>query len=356
MLILGIETSCDETSASVVDIVASAHDVPFISEVVYGYPGREVARRLNVRSNVIASQIDLHRKTGGVVPEVAAREHVIKMLPVIDEALSEARVAFESIEAIAVTQRPGLISSLLVGTNAATTLALLGEKILIPVNHIEGHIYANWLDRDDEVVFPIVVLTVSGGHNELVLMRDHASFESLGSTRDDAAGEAFDKVARLLGLPYPGGPEISRLAVQGDPNVYPLPRALMHEGYDFSFSGLKSAVLRVVQAEGAALRRADLAASFEEAVCDVLSAKLVRAAHDVGAREIHLAGGVSANQRLRQMVQARLYCEKFRFPEKISYCTDNAAMIAAAGYYQWRANPQAYKEWHLVEANTRMGF
>ena len=350
MLILGLETSCDETSASVVYACDS--------------PGRPSDYGLRVMSNVIASQIDLHRKTGGVVPEVAAREHVIKILPVIEESLKiggnamspEAPLTIQDIDLIAVTQRPGLISSLLVGTNAANTLALLNKKTLIPVNHIEGHSDANWLDRTDLVEFPVVILTVTGGHNELVLMKDHATFESLGSTRDDAAGEAFDKVARLIGLPYPGGPEISKLAEEGDPHGYELPRPLMKEGYDFSFSGLKSAVMRVVHEEGDDLRRADLAASFQEAVCDVLTSKLVRAAHDFGAREVHLAGGVSANLRLRVLAEERLSGLPLRFPEKISYCTDNAAMIAAAGYFQWRANPDVYKKWKLVEASTQFGF
>ncbi|MDP2625251.1 MAG: tRNA (adenosine(37)-N6)-threonylcarbamoyltransferase complex transferase subunit TsaD [Candidatus Peregrinibacteria bacterium] len=336
MLILGIETSCDETSASVVE------------------DGRMV------RSNVIASQIDIHRKTGGVVPEVAAREHVVKILPVIDQALSEAGVDFEAIDGIAATQRPGLISSLLIGTNTSNTLALLGKKILIPVNHIEGHIYANWLDRDEAIEFPIVVLTVSGGHNELVLMNNHVEFEELGSTRDDAAGEAFDKVARLLELPYPGGPEISRLAEEGDPSGYPLPRAWMGDSYDFSFSGLKSAVLRIVQSEGNELRRADLAASFQEAIVDVLSSKLTRAAIEYGAKTVLLAGGVSANKRLRTLAQERLEADlpisTFLFPIKISYCTDNAAMIAASGYFQYQKSPEKYKQWHNMEATTRIGF
>ncbi len=302
MLILGIETSCDETAAAVVENGCIVH------------------------SNVIASQIDLHRKTGGVVPEVAAREHVGQILPVIEEAL-----AGREVDAIAVTQKPGLISSLLVGTSTANTLALLTGKPLIPVNHIDGHIYANWLERDAPE-FPVVILTVSGGHNELILMRGHGDMETLGSTRDDAAGEAFDKVARLLGLPYPGGPEISRLAEKGDATRYSLPRALMREEYDFSFSGLKSATARLIQEEGEKLDRADLAASFQEAVCDVLTAKLVRATEEFEAREAHLAGGVSANLRLREMAAERLAIP-LRFPKKISYCTDNAAMIAAAGYF-----------------------
>lgn len=358
MLILGLETSCDETSAAVV-------------EVERGTSTKSC--RLTVLSNVIASQIELHRKTGGVVPEVAAREHVVKILPVIEEALGA--LPFEEIDAIAVTERPGLISSLLIGTSAANVLALLGKKILIPVNHIEGHIAANWLDRDlaqDPVVFPVVVLTVSGGHNELVLMRDTATFEALGSTRDDAAGEAFDKVARLIGLPYPGGPEISRLAAKGEngtpgnPRGYDLPRALWNEGCDFSFSGLKSAVARLVEKEGLNLRRADLAASFQEAVCDVLSEKLVRAAVQYGAKEVHLAGGVSANKRLREMVEERVNDRlpatqegrgaRVRFPSKIEYCTDNAAMIAAAGYFRWRQNSNSFKNWQNVEASTVFGF
>lgn len=336
MIVLGIETSCDETSAAVV----------------------ENGRR--VRSNVIASQIELHRATGGVVPEVAAREHVLKIIPVIEQSLVEAEMTFDQIDAIAVTQRPGLIASLLVGTSAASTLARVGNKILIPVNHIEGHIYANWLDREEEMAFPIVILTVSGGHNELVLMRDHCTFEELGSTRDDAAGEAFDKVARLLDLPYPGGPEISRLALEGDPKGYPLPRALRGDSYDFSFSGLKSAVARLVQAEGPTLRRADLAASFQEAVVDILSEKLIHAAIDHGARSVHLAGGVSANTRLREIVQERLAVSlpgiPLFFPAQFVYCTDNAAMIAAAGYFNHQKNPTAYRDWKPVEASTRFGF
>lgn len=340
MLILGIETSCDETAVAVVE--ASK-------------------RRLDVRSNVIASQIELHRKTGGVVPEVAAREHVVHMIPVLEEALTVAEVAMDDVGLIAVTARPGLIASLLVGTNTAGALALLTGTPVVPVNHIEGHIYANWLDRDDDIVFPIVVLTVSGGHNELVLMRGHTDFEVLGSTRDDAAGEAFDKVARLIGLPYPGGPEISRLATTGDAAAYDLPRALRNEGYDFSFSGLKSAVARLVSREGDHLKRADLAAAFEVAVCDVLSEKVARAAVEHGAREVHLAGGVSANQRLRAMVTARVATAcgtaiKVRHPEQLTYCTDNAAMIAAAGWFRWHENPKAYEEWKPVMATTRMGF
>ena len=337
MIFLGIETSCDETAAAV------------------------VRDGCVVLSNVIASQVDLHRQTGGVVPEVAAREHTVKILPVIERALEDAKISFEQIDGIAVTARPGLIASLLTGTNTASTLARLSGKKLVPVNHIEGHIYANFLERNpEEIHFPIVGLTISGGHNELFLMRGHGDIVSLGATRDDAAGEAFDKVARLLDLPYPGGPEISRLAATGDASRYPLPRALLKEGYDFSFSGLKSAVSRLVQQEGAALNKSDLAASFEEAVCDVLSVKLIAAAQDYGAHEVHLAGGVSANLRLRARVQERLM-EKlpnvvFRFPAKLIYCTDNAAMIAGAGYFRYQLEPKRYGAEHSVMASTKFGF
>ncbi|MBT5016974.1 tRNA (adenosine(37)-N6)-threonylcarbamoyltransferase complex transferase subunit TsaD [Candidatus Peregrinibacteria bacterium] len=332
MLILGIETSCDETAAAVVE------------------------NGQIVRSNIIASQIDLHRKTGGVVPEVAAREHVPQILPVIDEALTEAGVTINEIDGIAVTQRPGLISSLLVGTSTANTLALIGKKPLIPINHIEGHIYANWLDLEDEIKFPMMVLTVSGGHNELVLIKNHGDLQILGSTRDDAAGEAFDKVARLLGLPYPGGPEISRLAEDGDKERYELPRAMIRDGYDFSFSGLKSATFRLIQEEGEQLNHADLAASFQEAVCDVLSAKLLRAAEEFSAQEIHLAGGVSANKRLRELTHKRLMASGlnigFRYPQKSVYCTDNAAMIAGAGYFEYQKKPESFATWQNIEAEA----
>ncbi|MFA5842111.1 MAG: tRNA (adenosine(37)-N6)-threonylcarbamoyltransferase complex transferase subunit TsaD [Candidatus Gracilibacteria bacterium] len=337
MIFLGIETSCDETAAAV------------------------VRDGCVVLSNVIASQVDLHRQTGGVVPEVAAREHTVHILPVIEKALEEAKISFEQIDAIAVTARPGLIASLLTGTNTASTLARLGGKKLVPINHIEGHIYANFLDRNaDEIQFPIVGLTISGGHNELFLMKGHGNIVSLGSTLDDAAGEAFDKVARLLDLPYPGGPEISRLAATGNESCYPLPRALLKEGYDFSFSGLKSAVSRLVQREGVALNKADLAASFEEAVCDILSTKVIVAAQKYGAREVHLAGGVSANTRLRTRVHERLIKKlpnvTLRFPVKLIYCTDNAAMIAGAGYFRDQLDPKRYAPEHSVLASTEVGF
>jgi len=317
MKILAFETSCDETAVAVVE------------------------NGTKVLSNVIFSQIDLHKELGGVVPEIAAREHILKIIPVLDEALRVAKVGFDDIDAIAVTKEPGLISSLLTGIVTASTLALASRKPLIHVNHIHGHIYANWLDRDiDEIKFPILVLTVSGGHNELVLMKGHCDFEVLGETLDDAAGEAFDKVARLLELGYPGGPAISKIAEKGTAK-YKFPRAwLGKDSFDFSFSGLKSEVARVIaKNELTDEFKADCAGSFEEAVCDVLSEKLIRAARKFGAKEVHLAGGVSANKRLRKMVAERLGTEAIlRCPTRIEYCTDNGAMVAGAGYFMASRN------------------
>lgn len=322
MLYLGIETSCDETSVGIIE--NSSHN-----------------EWLTCRSCVIASQIPLHQLTGGVVPEVAAREHALKMIPVLTEALKKASLSLEKIDAIAVTQGPGLLSSLLVGTTCANTLSTILQKPLIPTNHIAGHIYANWIDGNGTAPqFPIVVLTASGGHNELVLMRDHHDFAELGATLDDAAGEAFDKVARLLELGYPGGPAIEKAAKNGNPHTIPLPRAWLEKNsYDFSFSGLKTAVLRVVTAElekNGQLSPAfvnDVAASFQSSVVDVLSTKLLRAATAYNAKEIHLAGGVSANTALRSAITAKAQGFTFRFPQKMMYCTDNGAMIAAAGAF-----------------------
>lgn len=343
MKILGIETSCDETSAAVVE------------------------DGTRVLSNIIASQIPLHQMTGGVVPEVAAREHVLKIVPVVNEALEKAKMKLEDIDAIAVTQGPGLLSSLVIGVSAAATLAIAAGKPLIPVNHVAGHIYANWLGEDalDPIQFPLIVLTVSGGHNELVLMKSHASFTLLGETRDDAAGEAFDKVARLLGLGYPGGPQISRVALNGNPARYNFPQArLSKTSLDFSFSGLKTAVLNLVtkehsgQGELSEEFKADCAASFQEAVCHVLSDKLLLAAQLHKVNEVHLAGGVSANRRLRAMVEEKIAGGYFfdfngkkvslkirpvlRYPKDISYCTDNAAMIASTAYFHFKKSPTRY--------------
>lgn len=339
MIILGIETSCDETSVAVVK------------------NGREIL------SNIIASQIELHRKTGGVVPEVAAREHVVKIVPTLDEALKKAKIPLGAIDAIAVTAGPGLLSSLLIGVNAAMTLALFLKKPLIPVNHIEGHIYANFLGAQTRPQFPAAVLTVSGGHNELLLWKNHGSYKFLGATLDDAAGEAFDKVARLLGLSYPGGPSIQKAAAKGNPNRYPLPRAWLPESpWDFSFSGLKTAVLYLVKNRRLTPKFvADVAASFQEAVCEVLAIKLIRAAKKFRIREIHLAGGVSANQRLRELAE-RLIAKNWpddgapllRFCRDLTLCTDNAAMIAAAGFYKYKKNPARYKKWKPIIADPNL--
>lgn len=305
MLILGIETSCDETAVAVVR------------------DGREVL------ANVISSQIDIHRATGGVVPEVAARAHVGQLQPVLDEALAEAYVEWSDVDAIAVSTNPGLLTSLIVGTSFAASLAMIYGKPVIPVNHIKGHIFSNFLDIEEDVEFPVVVLTVSGGHNELVLMRTEKHLEVLGETLDDAAGEAYDKVGKMLGLPYPGGPEISRLSESGNPDKYDLPRPMLNDGYDFSFSGLKSAVRRLVESED--FDKADVAASFQKAINETLAKKLIRASDEFGAQEVHLAGGVSANTNLREMIKGMTNV-KFRHPQDFGYCTDNAAMICAAAF------------------------
>lgn len=319
MKILAIETSCDETAAAIVK------------------DGRRVI------SNVIASQIDLHAKTGGVVPEVAAREHVLKMLPVLDECLELAKCSWSDIDALAVTKGPGLVSSLIIGTETASVISYVKSLPLIPVQHISGHIYSNWLDHEEDIEFPLLVLTVSGGHNELILMRGHHDFEVLGETRDDAAGEAFDKVARLLGLGYPGGPIISKTANSGDASAFKLPRIMLEkDSLDFSFSGLKTAVLSEVmkfntneagQGELSEKVKADLAASFQDAVVEVLVAKLRRAADKHDVREVHLAGGVSANLRLRELAEREFEGMKLRYPKSILYCTDNAAMIGSSAYF-----------------------
>jgi len=338
MKILSIETSCDETAAAIVE------------------NGRKVL------ANVIASQIDLHAKTGGVVPEVAAREHVLKMMPVLEECLQKADCDWDEIEAVAITRGPGLISSLIIGTETASVISYVKNKPLISVQHIVGHIYSNWLyenvtEAEDEPQFPILILTVSGGHNELILMKDHHKFEVLGETLDDAAGEAFDKVARILGLGYPGGPAISKIATSGNKERFKLPKSFLEKGsLNFSFSGLKTAVLNEAKRNEGKINekfKADLAASFQETVVEVLSEKLLMAAEKFPKiKEIHLAGGVSANKRLREVIEKKLkiFNEnfgrkiKFRHPKSFSYCTDNAAMIAAAGYYLYKASPKKFKK------------
>lgn len=309
MLMLGIETSCDETSVAVVK------------------DGREIL------SNIISSQVELHRKFGGVVPEVASRRHVEVILPILEEALDQAGVTMREIDGIAVTYGPGLVGALLIGVSAAKALSFSLNIPLVGVHHIAGHIYANRFVK--EFRFPLIALVVSGGHTELVWMKEHGSFEVIGQTRDDAAGEAYDKVARALGLPYPGGPEIDRLAHMGE-DILSFPRVYLEpDSYDFSFSGLKSAVLNTLnqgKQKGIEYQAEDVAASFQNAVVEVLVDKTMRAARDKGAEQVLLAGGVAANRALRSKLQERCDQEGYELIiPPFSLCTDNAAMIAAAG-------------------------
>jgi N6-L-threonylcarbamoyladenine synthase len=310
---------------------------------------------VHVESNVIASQTDLHARFGGVVPEQASRAHLRAILPTLEEALAEARADWADVDAIAVTHGPGLAGALLVGVNVAKGLAFALKKPLLGVNHLEGHVYANWLEtnsRDEEPTFPLVALIVSGGHSDLVLSEGHGRYRRLGRTRDDAAGEAFDKVARLLGLGFPGGPPIERAATEGDPGAFKFPRARLEpDSWDFSFSGVKTAVRHQVQALGidpehataderrAKLPIADLAASFQAAVVDVLATKAAAAAQTFGATRLALGGGVAANRTLLHTVEERAQLPVLCPPPRL--CTDNAAMIAAAGYFRFSAGERS---------------
>ncbi|MBK6326826.1 MAG: tRNA (adenosine(37)-N6)-threonylcarbamoyltransferase complex transferase subunit TsaD [Chloroflexi bacterium] len=308
--ILAIETSCDETAAAVIE------------------------NGTTILSNVIASQIDLHAQYGGVFPEVASRRHIEVIHPVVMQAMNEAHMGFDDLDCLAVTQGPGLVGSLLVGVNMAKGIALGRNKPLLGINHIEGHIYSLWLSRKAaEIQFPILTLVVSGGHTELYLMTDHGRYKHLGGTLDDAAGEAFDKVGRVLGLPFPGGPAIDKAARLGNPNAYQFPRAIMEDAFNFSFSGLKTAVLRETQKHPGSMRLNDLAASFQAAVIDVLVTKTERAAAAHGVTAVHLAGGVSANSGLRQAMSEKITAPVF-YPPPI-LCTDNAAMIGAAAHWHY---------------------
>ena len=319
MKILGIETSCDETAAAVVED-----------------GGR-------VLSNKIASQIEIHARYGGVVPEVASRQHMLAVIPIVEQALAEAEVGWKDIDAVAVTKGPGLAGSLLVGVNTAKSISLAHKLPLIGVNHLEGHIYANWL-TGCSICFPVICLIVSGGHSDLVLMKDHGNYELLGRTRDDAAGEAFDKVARILGLGYPGGPVIEKTAVSGEP-VIRLPHSWLEGTRDFSFSGIKTALLRMVEGGKIAVdddsrsnglpSRADAAASFQKAVVEVLSTKTITLAKDLGVNQILVAGGVAANKALRKQLLDNSPVPVIIPP--FIFCTDNAAMIASCAYYRRRA-------------------
>lgn len=313
-LLLAIETSCDETSAAVVR------------------GGREVL------SNIVSSQIETHRRFGGVVPEIASRKHVESITLIVQEALAEAGVSRRDIDAVAVTQGPGLIGALLVGVVAAKSLALALDVPLIGTHHIAGHIYANRLIGD--IVYPALALVVSGGHTELVLLPEEGVFRIVGRTRDDAVGEAYDKVARALSFPYPGGPHVDRLAQQSDEEIV-LPRAWLEEGsYDFSFSGLKSAVLAEInrtKMKGLDPDFAALARGFQNSVVDVVTTKAMRAAAEFGARQLLLCGGVAANRGIRERLAAR--CEEAGLPMLVppmSLCSDNAAMIGAAAELKWR--------------------
>jgi N6-L-threonylcarbamoyladenine synthase len=350
MKILGIETSCDETSAAV------AQD------------------GTTILSNVIASQVDIHTRFGGIVPEVASRQHLLATIPIIQEAMAQAQAQWSDLDAIAVTVGPGLVGSLLVGVNIAKAIALARGLPLLGINHLEGHIYANWLEgRAPDL--PAVCLIVSGGHTDLLLMRGHADYQPLGRTRDDAAGEAFDKVSRILGLGYPGGPAIEQAAVGGNSTLHRLPRAWLKDTDEFSFSGLKTAVLRLVEEQsGEAPRpeettpmlgdtppkregivekseKADIAASFQEAVADVLVTKTVAAAKRLGAHQIILCGGVASNRLLRHRMAQRSPIPVL-IPSPI-LCTDNAAMIASCGYFHLKAGRMS--GWDLdVVPNLRL--
>ncbi len=313
--ILGIETSCDETAASV------------------------VGDGTTILSNVVASQTDLHAQYGGVFPEVASRAHIETICPVIREAMGTAHLSWDDLDAVAVTRGPGLAGSLLVGVNTAKGLALGRGLPLLGINHLEAHLYSVWLTEAAEgLEFPLLALIVSGGHTELVLMTDHGAYRRLGGTVDDAAGEAFDKVGRLLGLPYPGGPSIQEAAKGGNPAAFRFPRAWLDDSYDFSFSGLKTAVLRQVrriERDSGVLPVADLAASFQASVVEVLTVKTARAATEFSATAVVVAGGVSANLALREAMLSEVQGRTLIPP--ISLCTDNAAMVASCGYWRFQA-------------------
>ncbi|MFW5961857.1 MAG: tRNA (adenosine(37)-N6)-threonylcarbamoyltransferase complex transferase subunit TsaD [bacterium] len=312
--ILALESSCDETAASV------------------------NKNGLEVLANVVSSQVDLHKKFGGVVPEIASRRHLELLLPVIDQALEEAGIKFNDLDAVAATHGPGLVGGLLVTLTAAKTISLALKIPLIGVNHIAGHIYANFIDNP-EIEKPLLCLTISGGHTDLLYFEDLRGYQILGRTIDDAAGEAFDKISRFIGLGYPGGPAVEKAALSGDRNAIDFPRADLGESYNFSFSGLKTAVMNYVNNEkqrGNEVNIKDLAASFQEAVVDSLASNLIQAVEEYDVESVVLSGGVAANQRLREVIAARLeeYDLELYYPS-LELCTDNAAMIGAVAYYQY---------------------
>lgn len=340
MLILGIETSCDETGASV---VRASKD----------------SKKVELLSNVVASSLAIHSETGGIIPENAAREQIKFIIPVIKEALKDADVRPKDIDAIAVTYGPGLIGSLLIGVETAKTLSYVWNKPLIPTNHLYGHIYANFImsDSSSEIEFPAIGLIVSGGHTDLILIKNHKKIEWLGGTRDDAAGEAMDKVGRLLGLPYPGGLYIEKAALKGDANRFQFPKPLIGSNdFDFSFSGLKTAVLREVQKNEQLDEQMifDICASFQKTVIDILVRKTIKAAEKNSAKSILLGGGVVANNKLRE--EFKFAIEKNNLNSTLivpikKLCTDNAAMIAAAAFFN-----NYVLDFKKVDANPNLYF
>jgi N6-L-threonylcarbamoyladenine synthase len=352
MKILGIETSCDETAAAVVE---------------------DGGRLL---SNAVASSIDLHVEYGGVVPEIAARSHIEVILPVINQALGDAGCGWDDVDGIAVTYGPGLGGSLLIGVLTARTLAITHGKPLYGVNHVEAHVYANFLTetslpgyrmRRQQPDFPMLAVIVSGGHSQLVLFRDHSDYRVLGRTKDDAVGEAFDKVAKMLGLPYPGGPSVSKAAEQGDPEAFKLPKARMDK-YDFSFSGLKTAVLRLAQAQIgedyafpstklperlSEAQKADIAAGFQRVACETIADKVSAAFQEYAPASVVLAGGVAANGELRRRLAAALPLD-LEYPD-LKLCTDNGAMVAALGCFKAQLGQAAADPYRLgIEPNLKM--
>ncbi len=342
MTILGIETSCDETSAAV--IKANKNDT-----------------NVTILSNIVATSLSLHTKTGGIIPEIAAREQIKYIIPVIEESLSKANVKLSEIDSIAVTVGPGLIGSLLVGVETAKVFAFILNKPIIAVNHLFGHIYANFINesqiKEKEIEFPAIALVVSGGHTDLVLIKQHGKIEWLGGTRDDAAGEALDKIGRLLDLPYPAGPIIENLATKGDSKKYNFPRPLITSNdLDFSFSGLKTAVLRQVSSMSKLNDQdiANICASTQKAIIDTLLAKTINAAKEYEVKSILLGGGVAANQTLKDSITS---ATKFQIPDvrvfvpQKSLCTDNAAMIASSAFFNYQKLP-----WEKVEANPELYF
>jgi N6-L-threonylcarbamoyladenine synthase len=338
MIILGIETSCDETAAAIIEANTETASVRALS-------------------NISATSLQIHAKTGGIIPEIAAREQIKYSIPVIKHALEQAEKTKNDIDAIAITYGPGLIGSLLVGVETAKTLAFAWNKPLIPVNHLFGHLYANWIDQQNTIQFPAIGLIVSGGHTDLILMKNHGDSVWLGGTRDDAAGEAIDKIGREINFPYPSGAAFEQAAAKGNPKAYRFPRPLMHDKlYDFSFSGLKTAALREIQKKPQLNQETinNLARGVQDAIIDVLVYKTINAVEEYEVQSILLGGGVATNQALRDTFIKKI-TEKnleitFHAPEK-SLCTDNAAMIAAAGFYMGQQT-----SWENINANPELYF